>query len=156
MRPPVPPPVLDGGRLLCYAIVDETVVHTGRSTLYVDAKPMGAVPGLAIVQQETGAVLLLFCDEQWNSIGVVECPSLPEAQKRAESEYRGLSTKWVDANVSEQEAARYLQERSSVQQCSFCGKPPEEVRQLFAAPTACICDGCVSDFYRTLQVPSDP
>jgi hypothetical protein len=156
MTPAIPPPVLDGARLLAYAVVDETIAHTGISTLYVDAKPIGAVPRLAVVQQETGAVLLLFCDEHWNSIGVVECSSLSEAQKRAESEYRGLSTKWVNANVSEREVARYMEEQNNAQQCSFCGKPPEAVEQLFAASTARICDGCVRDFYRTLQMPSDP
>lgn len=154
MRPAVPPPVLDGARLLAYAIVDETVTHTGSSTLYVDGKPIGAVPCLAIVQQETGGVLLLFCDEQWDSIGVVECSSLAEAQTRADSEYKGLSTTWVNANVSEQEAARYMEEQSDAQRCSFCEKPPEAVRHLFATSTARICDGCVSDFYRTLQTPS--
>jgi hypothetical protein len=72
MSATVPPPVPDGARLLASAIVDETVAHTGSSTLYVDGKPIGAVPRLAVVLQETGAVLLLFCDEQWNSIGYLD------------------------------------------------------------------------------------
>jgi ClpX C4-type zinc finger len=156
MRPEVPPPVLDGDRLLAYAIVDETVNHTGSSTLYVDGKQIGAVPCLAVVQQETGGVLLLFCDEQWNSVGVVECSSLAEAQSRAGSEYRGLSPKWVNANVTEQEAAQYLEEQSNSQRCSFCGKPPVAVQQLFAAPAARICDECVRDFFGALETPPDP
>ena len=155
MRLNVPPPALDGGRLLAYAIVDETVAHTGASTLHVDGKPIGAVPRLAVVQHETG-VLLLFCDERWNSIGVVECPSVAEAQRRTESEYRGLSTKWINANVSEQEAVRYMEEQHDAQRCSFCGRPPEEVQQLFAASAARICDGCVRDFHQTLETPSEP
>jgi ClpX C4-type zinc finger len=146
-----PPPALEGARLLAYAVVDETVVHTGNSTLYVDGKLMGAVPYLAICQQETEAVLLLFCDEKWNSLGVVECSSLVEAQRRAEREYKGLSTKWVSANVSEEEAARYLDEQSGTQRCSFCGKSPNEVRQMFGVSTACICDGCIRDFHQALD-----
>jgi hypothetical protein len=137
--------------LLAYAVVDETVVHTGSSTLYVDGKLIGAVPCLAICEQETEAVLLLFCDEKWNALAVVECSSLVEAQRRAEGEYNGLSTKWVSANVSEEEAARYLDEQSGAQRCSFCRKSPKEVQQMFGASTACICDGCIRDFYQALD-----
>jgi ClpX C4-type zinc finger len=151
MKSAVPPPVLDGARLLAYAIMDEEVVHSGKSTLYVDAKPLGAVPGLAIAEQDAGTILLLFCDEHWDPLGVVECPSLTEAKIRAEREYSGLSAKWVQANVSEQEAARYLERQNTAQLCSFCGKPPEAVQQLFAASTARICDGCVRDFYEALK-----
>ena len=133
--------MLDGARLLAYAIVDEEFVHTGISTLCIDAKPIGAVPCLAIVQQETEGVLLLFCDEHWNSLGVVGCSSLSEAWNRAESEYKGVSTKWVNANVSEKEVARYMEEQSNARRCSFCGRPPEAMQQLFAASTAPICNG---------------
>ena len=145
-----PPPALEGARLLAYAIVDATVGHTGKSTLYVDGKLLGAVPCLAICQQWPDAVLLFFCDEKWESLGVVECPSLAEAQKRAEGEYTGLSKRWVNANVSEEQAARYLSKQSDAPRCSFCGKSPQEVQQMFSTPTACVCDGCVRDFYQAL------
>src|SRR5215469_9853539 len=93
-----PPPVLDGGRLLAYAIVDGSIVHTSKSTLYVDGKLLGRVPKLAICQsQDTTETLLLFCDEGWNSLGAVACASMDEARKRAESEYRGIESKWIDA-----------------------------------------------------------
>jgi hypothetical protein len=149
-----PPPVLEGARVLAYAVVDKTVIYTGRSTLYIDGKLLGAVPCLAICELETGAVLLLFCDEKWNSLGIVESRSLAEAQKRAESEYEGLSTKWVSANVSEEEAARYLNEQGDSLRCSFCGKSPEEVQQMFSVATACICDGCVRSFSQELKTAS--
>jgi ClpX C4-type zinc finger len=142
---------LDGARLLVYAVLDKTVVHSGKSTLYVDGKPIGAVPGLAVAQQDAGTILLLFCDQHWSPLGVVECPSMPEAKNRAEREYSGLSAKWVNANVSEQEAARYVERQNNAQLCSFCGEPPEAVQQLFAASTARICDGCVRDFYEALR-----
>jgi ClpX C4-type zinc finger len=151
MNNSVPPPALEGARLLAYAIVDGTVTHAGNSTLCVDGKLMGAVPCLAICQQKAEAVLLLFCDEEWNSLGVVECSSLVEAKKRAESEYKGLSTKWVSANVSAEDATRYLDEQSDSQQCSFCGNAPEAVQQMFRTSAACICDGCIRDFYQALE-----
>lgn len=147
----VPPPVLDGARVLAYAVVDETVIYTGRSILYVDGKLLGAVPRLAICQQKAEAVLLLFCDEGWGSLGVVECPSLSEAQKRAETEYKGISSKWVSVNVSEKELAQYLDEQADGLRCSFCGKPPEEVQQMFSVAAACICDGCVREFSQSLN-----
>ena len=119
--------------------------------LYVNGKPLGAVPGLAIVQQNDATILLLFCDEEWNAIGLVACSSLSDAKSRAEREFSGLSTKWVSAKVSEQEAPRYIEERSDGRRCSFCGKSPEAVQQVFAASAARICDGCVRDFYDTLN-----
>jgi hypothetical protein len=154
MDSPVPPPVLDGARLLAYAVVDGTVVHAGTSSLHVDGKPIGAVPGLAICQQDAGMILLMFCDDHWSPVGVVQCSSLPEAKSRAEREYKGLSGKWVDAHVSELEATRYMEEQNAAQRCSFCGKSPEAVQQLFAASGARICDSCVRDFYGSLKIPS--
>lgn len=150
-----PPPVLEGGRLLAYAMVDESIVNTGRSTLYVDGKLLVSVPRLAICQVGGASnVLLLFCDESWNALGVVECASQEAAFERAESEYQGLRRKWIVASVSEDEAARYLDQQAGDLRCSFCGKAPNEVQQMFSSPTACICDNCVRDFSQDLNTDS--
>jgi hypothetical protein len=80
MIPAVPPPVLEGALLIAYAVVDATIAHTGVSTLHVDGKQIRVVPYLAIAQQQSGQVLLLFCDEQWNAIGVVGCSDALSAE----------------------------------------------------------------------------
>ena len=147
-----PPPVLDGARVLAYAIMDDSVVYTGRSTLYVDGKMLGAVPRLAVCQDhDANDVLLLFCDEKWNSLGATGCPSLEEAQQRAEAEYRGVSAKWVDVNVSEEEVERYLEGHWNGQLCSFCGKRPDQVEKMLQSPGARICNECVEAFYYDLK-----
>lgn len=148
---PAPPPVLDGARLLAYAIVEGTVSHVGKSSLLVDEKPLGAVPGIAICEDQAGGFLLLFCDDHWQSLGVTKCSSLAEAKSRAEREYTGLSAKWIDAKVTKQAAAQYIREQDETLRCSFCGKSPDEVQQLFTAGDAGICDSCVRDFYGDLQ-----
>lgn len=153
----LPPSTLDGACLLAYAVVDETVTHLGVSSLLVDGNPIGIVPGLAICQQETGTVLLMFCDTTWTTIGVVQCSSLSEAKQRAESEYMGLSDKWVSSNMFERSMDRCLEVQLNLgvqnneQKCSFCGQSPEGVQQLFDASGARICDSCVREFYESLE-----
>jgi len=150
----IPPPVLDGARVLTYAAIDESVVYTGHSTLHVDGELPGTVPRLAICQN-FGAknVLLLFCDETWNSLGVTEYASIKEAKERAEIEYRGVSTKWLDTNASEEEAKQYVEERWGDQRCSFCGKQPEQTEQMFQSAYARICNECVEAFHQKDQSP---
>jgi len=63
--PETPPstPVIDCSRLLCYAIVDNTVQFSGRTLLFVDGKELGRVPCLAICEnKKLSEVLLFHCD----------------------------------------------------------------------------------------------
>jgi hypothetical protein len=130
------------------------MTHVAKLALLVDGKPLGTVPGIAICQEQTGGVLLMFCDDHWQSLGVAQCSSLAEAKSRAEREYSGLSAKWIDAKVTEQEAARYIKEQDDTLRCSFCGRSPEAVKQLFTAGDAGICDSCVREFYGDLKPPA--
>jgi ClpX C4-type zinc finger len=145
----IPPPVLVGARVLTYAATDSSVTYTGRSTLHVDGELLGAVPHLVICQN-FGAknVLLLYCDEAWNSLVASEHTSIKEAKERAEIEYRGVSTKWHDANVSEEEAKLYMEEHWGDQRCSFCGKQPEQIERMFQSAYARICNECVEAFHK--------
>jgi hypothetical protein len=68
-----PPPVLCFARVLAYAIVDESVVFTGKQQVYVDGKLLGRVPCLALCQNvapDEDEIMLFHCDEQWNAVGV--------------------------------------------------------------------------------------
>jgi hypothetical protein len=147
-----PPPAIDGARLLAYAFVDDSVTYDdGKSTLYVDGVLLKAVPRLAICELlETRAALLFFCDKDWNSLGVTEHDSVESAKKRAENEYHGIAAKWVTAKVTKEDAINYMEEQFKDQQCSFCGKLPDEVQQVFASSSACICSDCVAELYQQL------
>lgn len=128
------------------------MVHVPGAGLYVNGKPLGTVPCLAICQDiETKEALLLFCDDQWNSLGIASCASLTEAKERAEREYRGVSTKWINVNASEADVARYLKEQWDTDTCSFCGKRPDEINRMFQSDRARICDECIAAFYHDIR-----
>jgi hypothetical protein len=104
-----PPPVLDWARVLFYAILDNGVQFSGRTLVFVDGKEIGQVPCLAIcAEKKTSGVLLFHCTQEWTVLGCSAHPSAEDAKQRAERIYAGLSTRWVDANVSEEAAESYL------------------------------------------------
>lgn len=157
-----PPPVLDSARVLFYATVNDSVKFTGRTLLFVDGKELGPVPRLAICEQETTKEALLFhCDNEWNTLGCSAHASANEAKARAERIYAGLTTRWIDANVSQNAAGAYraeicksyeghVEELRSSARCSFCGHKVEEVKDMYVneAEDAFICDVCVENFHR--------
>jgi hypothetical protein len=69
--------------------------------------------------------------------------SVSEAKGRAERVYHGVSTRWVEANVSRDAADAYLNELFADQRCSICGKRPDEADSLIQSGSALICDRCV-------------
>src|SRR5215212_3118723 len=98
MQPP--PAVIDGAKVLEYAMVDSAVRFTGQLHLYHGDTRVGPVPGLAIGQNPDMKELLLFhCDEHWNVLGaqIWNVPGQPsptsvgEIKERAESYYAGIS-----------------------------------------------------------------
>ena len=146
-----PPPVLDCARVLEYAILNDAVSFSGKTLLFVDGKELGCVPCLAICQNLNEAeVLICHCDSDWTVLGVGGYDSVSAAKSRAERIYPGVSSCWVQAHVSESEASRYLDEMWGDQRCSFCGKRPDEVKQLFGRGRAHICDSCIDEFHEDL------
>jgi hypothetical protein len=130
--------------LLHYAVLDGGVEFSGRSLLFVDGKELGAVPCLAICEDtKTPGVLLFHCAIDWHVLGCSAHESVPEAKDRAEGVYRGVSTRWVEANVSRDVAEVYLNELFAQQRCSVCGKRPDEVESLIQSGSPLICNRCV-------------
>lgn len=149
-----PPPVLNSARVLAYAILDESVSYSGHSSLFVDGKELGPVPCLAICQVRGEAEVLLFhCGGDWSVLGTSDYPSVADAKRRAERIYPGISTRWIEARVTEEEAARYLNESWGDERCSFCGKTPEQVGHLISKNNVCICDSCIAEFHREVFAP---
>lgn len=153
-----PPPILDHARVLEYAAVDASVKHTGRISVFVGGKELGAVPRLAICQNlgENPETFLFYCDNDWNVLGAGAYPSVAVARERAESAYAGISAKWQASSFSLEEAEQFLSESWGDNRCAFCGKTPNQVHALVEGRTgAKICDLCVTELQRTLSEESD-
>lgn len=149
---PKPPPLIDCARVLEYAVLDETVTYSGHSSLFRDGKEVGPAPCLAICQDlSDSSVLLLHCSRDWTALGVTEYPTVSEARDRAERIYPGLSTRWIETHVTEQEVARYREEMWRDQECSFCGKRPDEVNSMIEKNTTRICDLCIAKFHHMMH-----
>lgn len=151
-----PPPVLASARVLEYAILDGSVGFSGKSRVSVESPELGRVPRLAIGEAlEAGKVLLLYCNEAWSVLAAAGYRSPTHAKARAERTYPGVSRLWVDAGISREEALAYVEEESRDFKCSFCGRRPDQVRNLLAQGTARICNLCVADFTRRLAAERD-
>ena len=150
-----PPPVLCFARVLAYAIVDESVVFTGKQQVYVDGKLLGRVPCLALCQNvapDEDEIMLFHCDEQWNAVGVSGGETdLPAAKANAEITYRGIAAKWVDVSVSSEEARCWLEQQYPEDLCSFCGRLPSEFETAFGGHKSRICGDCVRKYFAMLQ-----
>jgi hypothetical protein len=149
---PKPPPVLDCARLLHYAVVEKSIVYSGRTLLFVDGKEVGRVPCLAICEYEGSKVVLLFhCKRDWRVIGCSAHKSVSAAKKRAEGVYPGLSSHWREAHVTNQRAERFLNELFGNVRCIGCEKRPAQVGQLFTKGRALVCDSCVQELHKMMQ-----
>lgn len=147
-----PPPVLMDARVLEYAVLDETVTYSGHSSLFIDGAELGPVPCLAICQGlDEPDSFLLHCHSNWDVLGIASYSSPQESKRRAERIYPGVSHCWVDAGVSEQEALAYREEVSSALQCGFCGKGPDQARQVIEKNGSRICSDCIEEIYNALQ-----
>jgi len=147
-----PPPVLDSAHVIEYAIVDDSVVYTGKQTLYVDGELQGPVSRLAICQDlADGAFLLLHCDEFWGVLAVAGGGSIEETKRAAEGAYKGITQKWQPSEVSKEQAQQYQDELMGGLMCSFCGKRPEQIQSIVRSGHAAICNECVTAFHRDLS-----
>jgi hypothetical protein len=108
----------------------------------VNGKELGAVPYLAICEDKTGGILLFHCADDWSVLGCSAHESISEAKARAERAYNGVSTRWVDANVSREAAEGYLNDLFANERCGACGKRADEVHSLVQSGSAWICNRC--------------
>jgi ClpX C4-type zinc finger len=146
-----PPPLLASARVLEYAVVDESVGYSGKSWVFVGDRELGRVPRLAVCEAfETGESLLLYCSEDWEVLAAAKYDSPSRAKARAERTYPGVARCWVNAGVSREEALALSEQESRALSCSFCGRKPEQVRNLIVQGDSRICNICVAQFTRTL------
>ena len=147
--PSVPPPTIHCDRVIAFAIVNKSVAYSGHTSLFRNGKEVGRVPCLAICDDRKHAdILLLHCDRDWTVLG---CGggygSVAEAKENAERIYPGLSTHWVDAGYSEEDAERHLDEIFQDDRCSFCGKRADQIEKLIGKDQLRICNLCIDEFH---------
>jgi hypothetical protein len=72
------------------------------------------------------------CDDEWSVLTAAGMRSTADARARAERTYPGVSRLWVDVGVSRAQALAYAEKASRDFKCSFCGRRPDQVRNLLA------------------------
>ncbi len=90
-----PPELLDGARVLAFAVVDAAVVPTGATTHRIESEVLGPAAGLAVARYDgDGQFYLFYCDSDWQVVTDTCHPTLELAREQAEFEYRGVSARW--------------------------------------------------------------
>jgi hypothetical protein len=112
--PSPPPPIIcvNDRILLHYAVLDDSVgLNSGHGLMFVGYKEIGKVPCLAICQdKDSPQFTLYYCDSDWSPIGIAGYDSVAAAKRRTERIYPGSSACWVEANFTEEEVNRHLNE----------------------------------------------
>jgi hypothetical protein len=131
--------------VVAYATLDSSIPFSGRGGLFVNDKPLGRVPQLAIARSGAG-VLLLHCTRAWKVLGVAACASVSEAERSAERSYPGISRKWQRTRVSKRQSEAFLKALWKGQECSFCQRRPDQVEKIVAGRSGVrICDICIRE-----------
>jgi ClpX C4-type zinc finger protein len=147
--------VLNSARVIAYAFVDD-VEYRKWGSLYVGDKLLEHVPQLAICVNLAANMgpLLFHCDENWNVLGVSGAETVEAVKARAERNYPGVMSRWIDLNTSNEYAPKYYDTQSGGLRCSFCGKRPFETDGWIEGQSAVICRACVEEYYREFQTSS--
>lgn len=147
MTTSLPPPALQSGtRVTHYALLDRSVGFNGRARIFIGGKLLGRVPRLAICLDEDGAWVLAHCGRTWNVRTAFAYASLADAQAAAETRYPGSASRWKPTRYGKAKAEAYLDRAWKGETCSFCGRRPDQIDQMFIGrrrPIARICDVCV-------------
>ena len=161
----LPPPVIDSARLVEYAENDDDVTFTGELSLHVggpsDWETVGELPALVIVHPfyNPGEFLLGFCNESWETSGVIPFESVEAAKAHAEHYYSGIGEKWRVTPYSEEQTREYLRTEYDVDpdsewwtvRCSFCGNQDTGNAGIIASESATICYGCIEEFHKKIS-----
>jgi hypothetical protein len=138
---------------MCYAIVPEKVPFVNKGRLWSGSELVPRAPRLAITQDRIAKeVNLFFCDDHWRIVSATSDTSVQAAKQSAERFYPGLAPHWVDLDVTETDAERYMEVLRRKQGCSFCRRAPaEHGGDQIQVRRARICAACITEFYNDLQ-----
>lgn len=151
-----PPPVIDAARVVSYAFVDD-IPYLGTTPLLAEDEPIEQVPRLAIAVGLAGHTgpRVFYCDEEWISLGASGAETVEQAKQDIERNYPGVGNRWIDTNVTVEEALAFYDSETAGLKCSFCGRRPFEVDGLIESPQATICRSCVEEFYADFQIDDE-
>jgi hypothetical protein len=84
-------------RLICYSPIDDRHDFTRACTQIVGGSVVGAMAGLMICYDGgDDAYFLHGCDENWQTVTDTWHRTLDQAKQQAETEYRGISSTWIE------------------------------------------------------------
>ena len=83
--------MIDGARVLRYAIIDGSIEPTGQTIHRLADKVLGPASALAVCQYREGEFYLFYCDSDWNVVTDTWHQTMESAIQQAAFEYRGLS-----------------------------------------------------------------
>ena len=101
-----PPMMLDGSRVLRYALLDERGRGTGRAT-FASGTPLDGVFGLAIAENLVdGGVYLMHCNDEWATLGAAQFGDAAAAERHFAADNGAVEAQWRDfrALTAEEEA----------------------------------------------------
>jgi hypothetical protein len=147
MKTALPPPVLQTRSwVTLYALLDRGVGFNGRGSIFIGGTLLGRVPRLAISNGDDGEWWLMHCGRTWNVRTAFPYGSLDEAQAAAERRYPGSASRWKRTGYNKAKAEAYLDRVWKGETCTFCGRRPDQIDQMFMSrkrPVARICDVCI-------------
>jgi hypothetical protein len=86
-----PPSLLDGARVIRFAIIDERVEPTGQTIHRVGDQVAGPAAALVVCQYDGECDFYLFyCDAEWNVVTDTWHETMESALNQAAFEYRGI------------------------------------------------------------------
>jgi hypothetical protein len=143
-------------RLIAYAFVDASVEWTGRQSIFVGDEKLGPVPCLALARDVAGEledVLIFHCNDRWEVLGMTGAETLEAAKAITERAYRGITAKWIEVNVSAEEAQAWIHENYDHILCLFCGRTPQKFKSLVTQRLGAICNDCIDEFHEWIHRP---
>ena len=94
-RRSLPPRMLEGGRVVCFARLDSGAQRTAKTLHVLMGGEFPPFRGLVIMKDQPGGpYYLLYCDEQWTALTDTWHETLEGAKQQAEFEYEGISQAW--------------------------------------------------------------
>jgi hypothetical protein len=145
------PALIDSAYVRAHAEIGPDVRFTGKQCIYVGSELAGPAAKLAICENGPNDFLLLLCDEEWNSYACAAATTAEELLSSAERWYEGVGKRWAYTNFTPEEDRKNAQEYFAGEECSFCGKLPNEVEHIFVSEKAVICSSCVANMHAALH-----
>lgn len=144
--------MIHSARVVAYALVED-MPYRKWGRLIVGDQLVEKVPRLAIAHnlgKDIGP-LLFHCDESWNCLGTSGGATIEDVKAKAEQNYPGVDSRWVDTGYTLEQALAFFDEQTGGLRCSFCGRRPFELERMVSNDQAAICNYCVDEFFAELR-----